>query len=320
MPGWSVGRGSRLGVVADPPYVDPADIPGFGLPTWRDESADRLAYKLANPTLHPINPAQWNVRTQANFGLTFDAAIPTAENVIVDAQGHMVQLGTWLPTPQSRTPVGGGPSQLTHQTGYVDHRNYNSGDVSRSTRYGRWEIRAKVGSGLNTRGSLNAFWLRNGNTGEIDMMESWGYGGTMSADYIKYMKNRSTFTTFQNTTTAAGKTFYRIEQELGIPQSDPVSAAYHTTAFEWTPDYMAIFRDGLLVKRILPTDTVAESSGNVSASKYWTDPAYNSPWHLRVNLHVGPNASYWGLPDPANRQWTIDPIRYEIDYVRMWAL
>ena len=39
---------------------------------------------------------------------------------------------------------------------------------------------------------------------------------------------------------------------------------------------------------------------------------------MRLNLHVGPSATYWGLPDPNNRSLT-KPLDFEVDYVRTWA-
>lgn len=303
---------------------DPAHVDGWGLPTWRDEKATRLAYRNANPGLHDVDPAVWSVRPRSELGLTFDSAITTKENVTVEDDGLLVLSGTWLPdAPQPRTPTAGGPSILTHNTGYIDHRALGGGvNVPNPpwTRYGRWEMRAKVPTGANTRGTLAAFWLRNGSSGEIDIMESWGEGGTQAADYHNYVKGRSSFTTFQNTSTGAGKSFWRYEQELGIPQSDRVSDDYHTWVLEWTPEYLAIFRDGQQALHLTPSDTVTEGQQQVSASKYWTDPAYNSPWHLRINLHVGPSDSYWGVPDPDNREWTQDPLRYEIEHVRVWTL
>ncbi|QTV80203.1 family 16 glycosylhydrolase [Microbacterium sp. NIBRBAC000506063] len=66
-----------------------------------------------------------------------------------------------------------GPREIWHKTGYLDQRSLRTGDVSVAQQYGRWEIRAKTPTGPQTYGSLAAFWLRNSQSGEIDIMEAW---------------------------------------------------------------------------------------------------------------------------------------------------
>ena len=38
---------------------------------------------------------------------------------------------------------------------------------------------------------------------------------------------------------------------------------------------------------------------------------------MRLNLHVGPSAKYWGIPDPTHKDWT-KPLDFQVDYLRIW--
>ncbi|WP_223172541.1 hypothetical protein [Microbacterium sp. NIBRBAC000506063] len=50
----------------------------------------------------------------------------------------------------------------------------------------------------------------------------------------------------------------------------------------------------------------------------WDQRYFGTPLHMRLNLHVGPSALYWGIPDPSNKQATQN-LDFQIDYVRMWT-
>lgn len=299
--------------------VDPAYNAAWGgLPVWRDEFDGDLS--------------KWNVRN--NFS-TIDAARAMTKNVTVaDGVAHLK--GTWLTTPVSGGPQG----QYTHDTGYMDTRNLsdtaNPTPKHFSQQYGRWEIRCKLPTGANTRGALAAFWLRcDNNSGEIDIMEAWGGGGTMAADWTTYLKD-SAVTTIHSSTTSGTvngklyrKTFWRMH-EHGAPR--PINDDFHTFAFERTPDYIAVSVDGDELFRVTPQSpdpvnpaTKVDANGvkvnpTGTMAWLWDSDFWGSPLHMRINLHVGPSASYWGLPDPNNRQWTVDPLDYQIDYVRVYAM
>ena len=220
---------------------DAAVLPFWGAPVWRDEFDGTLS--------------KWNVRN--NF-LTFDTARAMGSKVTV-ANGNLRIRANWLTTPQATGPQG----IITHETGYVDTRNLvdsaNPTPKHFSQQYGRWEIRCKTPSGANTRGSLAAFWLRcDSHPGEIDVMEAWGYGGTMPADFTNYVKDTA-WTTFHSSTSSATvngkpykKTFWRHFQN-GVPRTTPTG--FHTYAFERTPTYMAMFVDGIQVMRVTPAST-----------------------------------------------------------------
>lgn len=271
--------------------LDPAVLPYWGAPVWRDEF-DGAA----------IDPKKWNVRERADLGLTIDAAIPNKANVTVkDGIAHLK--GTWLPdAPKLRTPSATGVAILTHNTGYMDHRALKPGNVSYGQRYGRWEIRAKVPTGPNTLGALAAFWLRNGKSGEVDIMESWGYGAKPATGQAPVDGSRLTV----HSTTAGGG----LKKFWNAPKSEPVWEDFHTWALEWTPEYFRAYIDGERFVNETPAST----------PWLWDTRYFSGPNHVRLNLHVGPDPKYWGLPDPKNKKLTQDPLDFQVDYVRIWEL
>lgn len=276
---------------------------GWGVPVWRDEFDSDLS--------------QWNVRN--NF-MTFDTARAMASNVAISS-GVLHLNGKWLET----TETGGDKGIITHTTGYIDTRNLTDADNPApkhfSQQYGRWEVRCQTPTGPNTLGALAAFWLRCDNTpGEIDIMEAWGGGGTMSGTYNTYVKDSATTTFHSSTTTSTvngkpyQKTFYRHWQHGG-PR--PVWDGMHTYGFEYTPDHISADVDGVQIFNVTPESLDPEDSAKTLAW-LWDPDFFGSPFHIRMNLHVGPSASFWGLPDPNNRQLTVDPLDYAIEYVRAW--
>ncbi|MGW9268312.1 family 16 glycosylhydrolase [Microbacterium sp. NPDC055599] len=271
--------------------ADPAVLPFWGSPVWRDEFDGDLA--------------KWNVRTRSDLGLTIDAAVPTASAVSV-TDGTLHMRGDWLPTTSTRTASATGVTTLTHSTGYLDTQSLRAGNKFYAQRYGRWEIRCQTPTGPNTRGALPAFWLRNSQTGEIDILEAWGYGGVMAADHTKYLKDTAATTIHTKTDGTGRKRIWRHRD--GGSKVVPWDGL-HTYVFELTPDYASMTVDGVQVMRETP----------VSYPDLWNPDYFGSPLHMRLNLHVGPDPRYWGLPDPANRTLT-QPLDFQVDYVRVYAL
>jgi hypothetical protein len=203
----------------------------------------------------------------------------------------------------------------------IDTRNLNTGDHHFSQQYGRWEIRCAPCVGANTRGAMPNFWMRCDSTpGELDIFEAWGGGGTMAADWTTYTQNTATTTIHSSTTssTVNGKPYRKIywrHYQSGVPRN--MNVGFHTFTFTYMPTYMEMEVDGILVFSIAPTSPDPVNGG--TCAWLWDSDFFGSPIHMRINLHIGPSPNYWGLPDPNNRQWTVDPLDYAIDYVRVWA-
>lgn len=269
--------------------VDAAVLPYWGAPVWRDEFDGDLS--------------KWNVRSRADLGLTIDAAIPDPAMVSID-KGILHIRAEWLPTPQTRTKSATGVTILTHRTGYLDTRVLKPGNVEFAIPYGRWEARIKTPTGPNTLGALAAFWLRSIRTGETDIIEAWGYSGAMQRDFVRLVQDAAANTVHTNTSGSGTK----VINYLGVrnPWED-----FHVYAWEHTPTHAAMFVDGREVFRVTP-----EADGGTGL---WNPKYYGAPQHMRLNLHVGPNPSYWGLPDPNRREMT-GPLDMQVDYVRVYAV
>ena len=284
---------------------DPGVLPYWGTPAWRDEFDYRDAN--GNPA---VDPAKWYKRSRADLGLLNDVAIPDAGQITVDAAGICHIRADWLATPVARG--GTGPTPLTHMTGYMDHRAYPAGKPAiYEQTYGRWEARLKAPTGPNTLGALPAFWLRSAKSGEIDIFESWGFG---SAPKSNGQKDGTSTTTVHTQTSGSGNVKYAwtLEEELkkkdGV-QRPKVYDGFVTVALEFTPDYFAVFYDGVEAFRATPA----------TKPNLWNPSYFGSPLHVRLNLHVGPSVDYYGLPDPARRELT-KPLDFQIDYVRIWKM
>ncbi|WP_433585727.1 glycoside hydrolase family 16 protein [Microbacterium hydrocarbonoxydans] len=291
-----------------PPVTSPQPVPeqptdgsilGWGAPSWRDEFTYRDS--SGRPA---VDPTKWNVRGQDDLGLLFDAAVVDRDQVSVDGSGVLHIRADWRSTPAIRPSGQSGPTELWHDTGYLDQRKIKPGDVSMAQPYGRWEIRAKTPSGPNTFGSLAAFWLRNDQSGEIDIMEAWGYDESAVRDQ---RIDTATTTVHTHTSTPSANQRY-IWHHADYGAATPVWKDFHTYAFEFTPSYAAVIVDGVELLRATPA----------THPNLWNPDYFGSPLHMRLNLHVGPSSTYWGLPDPNDRSATQN-LDFQVDYVRVWS-
>lgn len=304
--GQEVRRGRTSRGVAP---ADPAVLPYWGSPVWRDE--------FDQPNGAP-DPTKWNVRDDVvgDFGLLEDAAIVDGTLATVE-NGQLHLRARWLDTPQARTTSKWGISQITHRAAYIDHLDRNPGDMSFALPYFHAWIRMKTPTGPNTRGAMPAWWYRDGSSGsftgsrgftgsrEHDTFEGIGYGGDMSAKAgYSYVQDTGKTTWFSNTSTGAGKQQYRWRDELGatvVPWD-----GFHDYTYTFMPTYCALAIDGVEVGRWTPAQL----------PQLWgTNPELH-PMHVRLNLHVG---EYFAQPDPANRALTQDPLDYVIDHYRVYA-
>lgn len=290
-------------IVVPPPAPVPGPevgtVSGWGSPTWRDE----FTYRDSTTGQPAIDPSKWNVRGRSDLGLLPDAAVPTVGQVSVDSSGIAHLKADWLTSPVIRPAGQAGPTELWHKTGYMDQRSLGSGDMAYSQRWGRWEIRAKVPTGPDTYGALAAFWLRNSNSGEIDIMEAWGYNDVAAPGGQRI--DTATTTIHTKTSGSGNEKYYWTHDDFGAPT--PVWNAFHVYAFELTPTYAAMYVDNVRVAYATP-----QSHPNL-----WNTSYFGSPLHVRLNLHVGPSAKYWGIPDPNHKDWT-KPLDFQVDYLRIW--
>lgn len=199
------------------PAADEADLPGWGLPVFRDEFEGDLG--------------QWTVRDHTTHGsLSYDRAVISRDQVEV-RDGMLVITGERLPAPAI--------ADRMFVTGYVDTADYFS------QKYGRWEMKAKLPLPPGkSQGIWPAFWLRpdNGTTGgEIDIMEAYG---------------TSAFAPFGLTTADSTQASLHFDQSgqnktTGwTPAIVGLDTEFHIWSFEWTPTGMVWSLNGLPYKTV----------------------------------------------------------------------
>lgn len=283
-------------------------LPGWGYPTWSDEfdHEDRRGRPC-------IDPAKWNVKDRPSFGLLNDASVIATSQVTVTGQRRAKKRrarirAEWMDRPiVTQGGPGGSNTERWHKTGYMDHRKPQGG-VNYEQRFGVWEFRVKMPLAKDTSlGTLAAVWLRNSSVGEIDIVEGWGSGPahTPANRYhpagLKPHTGKTTLTAHGNTMGGGSKAAWTL--------SPAVYDTWQTYRFTWTPSLFELRVNGVV--------KVHERPGG-QVGYLWTNPVFQRPWHLRVNLHVGASRDYWGLPDPGHREWTAGNQDFKIDYVRCY--
>lgn len=160
-------------------------------------------------------------------------------------------------------------------------------------RYGRFEMRAKIDA---RPGLWPAFWTLGESgewpsNGEVDIMEyyngkihanvAWGTETRWQANWDSQNKNVSDF---------------------GPGWADQ----FHVWRMEWTPEYIHLYVDDVLMNTTNLSQTINGSISNI-----------RNPFHqghyILLNHAIGGNSG----GDPSN---TTFPARYEIDYVRVYQL
>jgi beta-glucanase (GH16 family) len=155
--------------------------------------------------------------------------------------------------------------------------------------YGRFEIRARIDTRL---GSWPAFWSLGSGTpwpqsGEVDIMEY--YTNNVLANVCKPMGNTCGWSSTR--------------QSVGSLGGASFTSAFHVWAMEWDATKIDLFLDDDLVNHFLVADAVPAGQ---------TNPYVGKAMYILVNQAIG------GMNggDPTN---TTFPMRYEVDYVRVYA-
>lgn len=267
-------------------------VEGWGHPAWQDE--------FAGPS---IDTSKWTVWTQPTHGsLSFDWGIMQANNAFIQ-NGEL-----HLRISRRNTPITSGDKERWWDTAALDaNGKFNTG-------FGRWEMRGKVTSAPNSTGMWSAFWLRNPpDSGEIDIMESWGNPVTARTRPISSV-DTSTLTMHENTNGSGLSTGRGWEQAAGLPSPYSTSSQYHTWVIEFTPTSFKAYFDGALAANI-----TRDGAGGTEARSWIWGSTYDSPtWYPRLNHAMGD--PYWS-PDPdPNDPNIVAPRDFIVDYIRYWEM
>lgn len=183
------------------------------------------------------------------------------------------------------------------------YAKYSSGSVntrkSFSFLYGRMEVRARIPAVM---GSWPAIWLLGSarewpSNGEIDVMEFYHVQGKPYILANAAWGNDRRYSAVWNST----KTPYG-----HFLEKDPYWAqSFHIWTMDWTPEYIRIYLDGELLNDIDLSKTINGSIGE------YKNP-FHEPQYILLNLAIG------GINggEPVREAF---PMRYEVDYVRVYA-
>lgn len=163
--------------------------------------------------------------------------------------------------------------------------------------YGRFEVRAKIPV---SRGAWPAIWTLGvqkpwPSCGEIDIMEYYQIGGEphilANAAWGTDKKNVPKWNTA------------KLPYSKFISQDPEWSNKFHIWRMDWDQEFIRLYLDDELLNEIPLSSTVNGSEGN------YINP-FKTPHYILLNLAMGSNG---GKIDE-----TLLPMRYEIDYVRVY--
>ena len=253
--------------------IDSARLPGWGLPSWRDEF---------NGTR--VDRSKWNVHH--NDSVSYDNSVAYASQAT--PRGGVLRLRA----ERMRTISHGGKNR-SWKSAYLD----SVGKFSQ--RYGRWEMRAKLpNTAGNSSGLWPSFWLRdNSGGGEVDIFEAWGTPSTKPSD-DKYLVENVTSTIHQDTYGGRANTKFQWLPTQSAPNPRRLSGGFHTFACEWTPSGFKFFLDGKLM-------------GQRKTSSFpWFRTSFPSSANIRIHYAVGQD--YYGQPTARTKSradYLIDYVR-----------
>ncbi len=196
----------------------------------------------------------------------------------------------------SNSIVENGVLKITARKGNKDGKAYTSARLTSKNkgdfRYGRFEARAKLPSGI---GTWPAIWMlptdmKYGNwpkSGEIDILEHVGY----DQDMVHISVHTKAYNHSINT------------QKTSKKKVSGVSEKFHNYRVDWTPTYIKGFIDG------------QETFHFVNEKRSFKEWPFDQKFHWLLNLAVGGN---WGGKEGVDD--TIFPATFEIDYVRVYGL
>lgn len=268
--------------------------PGWGLPAWQDEFDGSS-----------VDTSKWTVRDRSTHGnLSYDQGVISRDAVSV-SNGALRIRATQLPEAE----VSGGQTRWW-RTGYLDTIG------KQESQYGRWEFRAKLPTTSDdSRGVWPAFWLRNGDVGEIDIMESWGDPPTRSrSDSL----TETSTVTLHESTNGGGRNLGTTYEHAAFPGQAPYDSAsrWRTWTVEYTPEHFKAYLDGVLAVHIVPTGELVRGLER-DFSWVWGPTFAEDPWAMRLNLQMGD--PYWA-PNISPSDLTVMPADFLVDYVRFWEV
>ncbi|HZL10567.1 MAG TPA: glycoside hydrolase family 16 protein [Prolixibacteraceae bacterium] len=160
--------------------------------------------------------------------------------------------------------------------------------------YGRFEVRARIDT---TMGSWPAIWT-------LGLENSWPLNGEI--DLMEFYRINDTPTILANVAWGTNQKYVAKWQSKKTPFSEFKTAdpdwakKFHIWRMDWTPESIMLYLDDVLLNTTPLSETI-----NPDGSNPFTKPQY-----LLLNLAIGGNGG--------NPETSTFPIRYEVDYVRIY--
>ncbi len=164
--------------------------------------------------------------------------------------------------------------------------------------YGYMEIKSKAANAAIT----SSFWTTGYQSSELDMFEM--FGGPKEGVNPAWKKRLKL-----NMISWDPSNYYYLPDGKGPAYTENIQAdhntadAFHVYGFDWTPEYLKVYIDGVLKSEIYKSDLTkngADPDAWVTDTPYW--------------LWFDSETFCWlGLPDEAEL-----PVDYEIEYIRVW--
>jgi beta-glucanase (GH16 family) len=232
----------------------------------------------------PPNPADWNfehgfVRNQELQWYQPDNATCSGGLLVIEARREE--------KPNPNYQAGSSDWKLNRQ-----NIEYTSSSMTTSGKhaflYGRFEMRARIATDA---GSWPAFWALGSGvswpaSGEVDIMEY--YRNMVLANVCRPSGSTCNWTSTNKTLSALGGSTW--------------TSQFHVWAMEWDAQNIDLYLDDTLVNHFVVANAVASGQ---------TNPYMGRTFYILVNQAVGGQNG----GDPTN---TTFPLRYEVDYVRVY--
>ncbi len=270
-----------------------------------------------------LSDADWNyehgfVRNHEHQWYQQDNAIVAGGSLVIEARHDSIPNPGYRPADIGNDENARGRRRGNDWRSARPYAEYSSASVNTRGKhewlYGRFEVRAKIPT---ASGAWPAIWTLGVSkpwpmNGEIDIMEYYRIKGVphiLANACWASEPNRGLWSTgavpFTNFTDRA-------------PQW---TDKFHTWRMDWDEDYLRLYLDDELLNEVPisekacsePSPTGFKRLGKAGEYSEALYAAFHQPHYLLLNLAIGGDNG--GEPDPTDY-----PMRYEIDYVRIYQL
>ena len=279
-----------LGACAtDPPRANP---PGDGYRlVWTDEFNED----------GPPNPKDWGyengfVRNRELQWYQPDNATCRDGRLVIEARKERKPNPKFDPKRENPTTSKSERAWRNRETIDITSASVNTRG-KREWTFGRFEVRAKI----DVRpGSWPAFWT-------LGVAGPWAFNGEI--DVMEYYKDTLLFNVAWAGTPNDGWTTWNTKRVPLDSLPKGWADGFHTWRMDWTPESIELYLDDVLMNSQDLTRTVNRDP--------LPDGAPRNPFHAPIYLLLNQAVGGMHGGDPAGTEF---PIRYEVDYVRVYQL